>query len=145
MSRPSKWPKKKNHFLFLLSRRTQVGAVWRDAAAKDACVALMREVIRAANADLAFHGAAPRLDEAATVAALSEITDAMAAKDYVPSTTKDFLAGRRMEVEALFIEPLRRATALGVDAPGLATLAALLSLLNDRAAPPAALAVGDRV
>ena len=71
-----------------------------------------REVIRAANADLAHAGAEPRLDEEATVDALCAITDKMAEQDYVPSTTCDFLSGNRMEVEAIFKEPLRRATRL---------------------------------
>ena len=109
---------------------TDVGAVWRDPAGRAACVAIMREILRAANADLAAAGAAPRLDEDATVAELSKITDAMAAKSYVPSTTKDFIAGNRMEIASIFEEPLRRATALGVDAPALSQLAALLGLLN---------------
>ncbi|KAH8074330.1 PanE/ApbA-like ketopantoate reductase [Aureococcus anophagefferens] len=90
------------------------------------------EVIRAANADLAHAGAEPRLDEEATVDALCAITDKMAEQDYVPSTTCDFLSGNRMEVEAIFKEPLRRATKLGVDAPRLHMLAALLDIINEK-------------
>ena len=57
---------------------------------------------------------------------------AMAEQDYVPSTTCDFLSGNRMEVEAIFKEPLRRATKLGVDAPRLHMLAALLDIINEK-------------
>jgi len=113
-----------------------VGALWRDADGKAAAVGLMREVCAAANADLAAHGAAPRVDEAAVVEALSAITDTMAGADYVPSTTKDFINKDRMEVGAIFEEPLRRALAHGVDVPRLQTLTALLRIVNDRQAPP---------
>ncbi len=109
-----------------------VGALWNDADGKAASVGLMREIIRAANADLERAGAAPRLDEDATVQALSDITDKMASQSYVPSTTKDFIAGNRMEIGAIFQEPLRRALALGVDAPRLHTLTALLGVINGR-------------
>ena len=103
-----------------------------DDGGKAAAIGLMREVIRAANADLAHAGAEPRLDEEATVDALCAITDKMAEQDYVPSTTCDFLSGNRMEVEAIFKEPLRRATKLGVDAPRLHMLAALLDIINEK-------------
>jgi len=55
--------------------------------------------------------------------------------NYVPSTTKDFREGRRMEVEAIFGEPLRRARAHGVATPRLEAMAALLRVANDRVAP----------
>ena len=59
----------------------------------------------------------------------------MAEVNYVPSTTKDFREGRRMEVEAIFGEPLRRALANGVATPRLEAMAALLRVANDRVAP----------
>ena len=111
---------------------SNVGTLWRSDGGKAAAIGLMREVIRAANADLAHAGAEPRLDEEATVDALCAITDKMAEQDYVPSTTCDFLSGNRMEVEAIFKEPLRRATKLGVDAPRLHMLAALLDIINEK-------------
>jgi 2-dehydropantoate 2-reductase len=109
--------------------------LWNDAAGRNAAVAVMREVCRAANADLAARGSAASLDEEAVVARLSAVTDDMAEVNYVPSTTKDFREGRRMEVEAIFGEPLRRALANGVATPRLEALAALLRVANDRVAP----------
>jgi 2-dehydropantoate 2-reductase len=41
---------------------------------------------------------------------------------YKPSSLVDFLAGRAVEVEAIWGEPLRRARSVGVDTPGLAAL-----------------------
>ena len=46
--------------------------------------------------------------------------------DYKPSTLLDFLAGKPLEVEPIWGEPLRRAQALGVSAPRLAALYAAL-------------------
>jgi 2-dehydropantoate 2-reductase len=46
--------------------------------------------------------------------------------DYKPSTLLDFLAGKPLEVEPIWGEPLRRAQALGVPAPRLAALYAAL-------------------
>jgi len=46
----------------VLAGGADVGKLWGDAEGKATAVAIMREVIRAANADLAAHGAAPRLD-----------------------------------------------------------------------------------
>lgn len=57
---------------------------------------------------------------------------------YRPSTLLDFLAGRTIEVEAIWGEPLRRAHELGVAAPRLQAICALLRSLDRRAAaaPP---------
>ena len=46
--------------------------------------------------------------------------------EYKPSTLLDFLAGKALEVEPIWGEPLRRAQALGVPAPRLASLYAAL-------------------
>ena len=111
---------------------SNVGTLWRSPDGRAAAIGLMREVVRAANADLEANGAAPRLDEEATIDTLCAITETMAEQDYVPSTTKDFLNGNRMEVDAIFKEPLRRAAKHGVDTPRLHTLAALLDLINEK-------------
>jgi 2-dehydropantoate 2-reductase len=54
---------------------------------------------------------------------------------YQPSSLVDFLAGREVEVEAIWGEPLRRARAAGVDMPRLAALYARLRAKCPR--PPA--------
>lgn len=58
-----------------------------------------------------------------------EITAPMGA--YQPSSLVDYLAGREVEVEAIWGEPLRRAQRLGVSTPHLA---ALYQALRDRCA-----------
>jgi 2-dehydropantoate 2-reductase len=80
-------------------------------------LALMREVQRAA---AAFGFAIPD----AFIAKQFEVTPPMGA--YQPSSLVDFLAGREVEVESIWGEPLRRARAAGVDMPHLAGLYARL-------------------
>ena len=54
-----------------------------------------------------------------------EVTPRMGA--YQPSSLIDFLAGREVEVEAIWGEPLRRARARGIEMPRLAGLYARLA------------------
>ena len=56
-----------------------------------------------------------------------EVTPPMGA--YPPSSLVDFLAGREVEVDAIWGEPLRRAQAAGVEVPRLAALHAELQRL----------------
>jgi 2-dehydropantoate 2-reductase len=88
----------------------------------------MEEVAAAGNADLAAHGEASRIDPAAMIDRMFSLTDAMGA--YRPSTMIDFVDGQPMEVEEMFVEPLRRARALGVDTPHIALLTGLMDRLN---------------
>jgi len=53
--------------------------------------------------------------------------------DYKASTLLDFEQGRALELESLFIEPLRRARAAGVSTPCLASLCRVLTQLEGRA------------
>jgi 2-dehydropantoate 2-reductase len=89
--------------------------------------ALMLEVQRAA---AAFGFAIPD----AFVEKQFDVTPKMGA--YQPSSLVDFLAGREVEVEAIWGEPLRRARAAGVDTPRLAALySRLVTLCPDRQPP----------
>jgi 2-dehydropantoate 2-reductase len=85
----------------------------------------------------------PLMDEVATAArhfgynvpeafiqAQIEVTPGMGA--YQPSSLVDFLAGREVEVEAIWGEPLRRAQAAGLAMPRLAALYAELKRLTAR-------------
>ena len=99
---------------------------------REAAHAVMREVVAAGNADLAAHGLAARLDEAALVTDLIGRTDVMAA--YRPSTMVDFVEGLPMEVDAMFVEPLRRARTLDVPTPYLALITAQMQSLDRLAA-----------
>ncbi len=54
---------------------------------------------------------------------------------YKPSSLIDWLAGRAVEVDSIWAEPLRRAEAAGVSTPRLAMLHALLRSLTSAARP----------
>jgi 2-dehydropantoate 2-reductase len=56
---------------------------------------------------------------------------------YLPSSLVDYLAGREVEVEAIWGEPLRRANALGIETPRLARLYSRLRALCSRQRPAA--------
>lgn len=92
-----------------------------DPALRARCERLMREAIRAGNADLAAHGRAERIDEDAWTAEQFRLTGEMG--DYLTSTLLDLRAGRPLETDCIFHEPLRRARALGVAVPELTRLA----------------------
>lgn len=101
-----------------------------DPALRAAVSALIIEVATTGNADLAAHGSEVRLDGAATARNMVAATEAMAA--YQPSTMIDFVEGHPMEVEAIFEEPLRRASALGVATPLLSLVTGQMRSLNAR-------------
>ena len=51
---------------------------------------------------------------------------------YKPSTLLDFEQGRPLEMETLFLEPLRQAREAGLDAPRLTALCSILAALDSR-------------
>lgn len=85
---------------------------------------LMREVLAAARA-LGF--AIP------DALAEKQLANTRIMSAYRPSTMIDFEAGRPIELEALFLEPLRRAQAVGVRTPILERLVEVLHTLETRA------------
>ncbi len=89
---------------------------------------LMCEVVAAGNAELAANGEPNRIEGEALIARMFALTDVMG--PYRPSTLIDFVEGRALEVEAIFAEPARRARGLGVAAPRMEMLAALLAALD---------------
>ncbi len=84
---------------------------------------LMREVTAAANA-LGFNIPSSFADD------LINKTRTMGA--YKASTLIDFERGKPLELESMFIEPLRQARAAGVQTPRLAALCDVLSALDKR-------------
>jgi 2-dehydropantoate 2-reductase len=84
----------------------------------------MREVVAAGNADLAAAGSDARLDPGEVVTRMFQLTDTMG--DYHTSMVLDFAAGRPLEVETILGAPSRRAAELGVDAPVMAALYAIV-------------------
>ena len=101
-----------------------------DSALREAVTTLILEVAAAGNADLEAQGQSVRLDGAAIARNMVAATDAMAA--YRPSTMIDFVEGQPMEVAAIFEEPLRRASALGVATPLLALVTGQMRALDVR-------------
>ena len=102
-----------------------------DAELRESTRELMREVIDIGNADLESRGYGERLAAEEIIRRLLDLTETMG--DYRPSTLIDYLEGRTLEVDAIFGEPLRRARALGVPAPRLTLLSAVLRSLDARA------------
>lgn len=96
-------------------------AILRDDSLRLAALALMDEVIGAANKCGC---------ELPSVVALEQMkqTESMGADK--PSTLLDFEAGRALEIEAIWGEPLRRGQAAGVKMPRLEQLYALLRSLS---------------
>lgn len=84
----------------------------------------MREVVRVGNADLAEAGSSVRLVEDDVVARMFAQTDAIG--DYRTSMVIDYVLGRPLEVEAILGNPVRRARELGVGAPRMEALYALV-------------------
>lgn len=107
--------------LSILGGGIDTSTILANEALHRATLALMDEVIFAANkCGYPLPGSA----------ALEQIkrTETMGA--YKPSTLLDWEAGRPLEIEAIWGEPLRRATAAGVQAPRLEIIYALLQALD---------------
>ena len=91
---------------------------------------VMREVITIANADLARAGSPARIGEEQQVRAMFQQTEVIG--DYNTSMAIDYVLGRPLEVEAIHGETVRRAGSLGVAAPALATLYAIVRAADRR-------------
>jgi len=97
--------------------------ILRDDSLHSEALALMNEVIEGANScgyNLPREIAGEHMKRTETMGA------------YKPSTLLDFKAGRALEVEAIWGEPLRRAQVNGTAMPRLEQLYALLKSLNAR-------------
>lgn len=90
-----------------------VDEILGDSKLFEECVALMHEVI-------AISSALRHEIPGSFVDFQLERTRVMGA--YQPSTMVDFLAGKPLEIEAIWGEPLRRARAAGINAPRLSAL-----------------------
>jgi 2-dehydropantoate 2-reductase len=116
--------------LSILGGEIDTAAILRDESLRDTTLALMKEVI-----DAAKHSGYAL--EVSTATEQMRRTETMGA--YRPSTLLDFQAGRSLEVEAIWGEPLRRAQSAGAQTPRLQMLYSLLRSLDrvtqgDRAA-----------
>ena len=103
--------------LSILADGADTAAILADESLRQSTVALMEEVIDAANR-CGFP-----LDKAAAAEQMQR-TETMGA--YKPSTLLDFEAGKPLEIEAIWGEPFRRAIAAGAKVPRLELLYSLL-------------------
>ena len=101
-------------------------AILADERLRETALALMDEVIAGANA--CGH-------TLPTALALKQMKATEAMRAYRPSTLIDFQDGKPLELEAIWGEPLRRATAAGARMPQLQSLYEQLRALNERRAP----------
>lgn len=98
-------------------------ALVRQAETRALILDVMREVVRGANAcDVAL--------TETDITQMMEYSDRMT--PYQPSMKLDFDAGRPLELDAIFAEPLRRAQAAGVALPRIETLHRQLTFLDHR-------------
>ena len=85
----------------------------------------MREVVAMGNADLQSLNSTARLDMDEVVSRMFALTETMG--DYRTSMVIDFVRGNELEVEAILGNPVRRARELGVAAPAVESLYALVA------------------
>lgn len=93
-----------------------------DSLMRREITALMNEVAAAANAQ----PLSSPIDSEPFIARMLTVTDGM--DHYRPSMMLDRLDGRQLELESIYVEPLRRAQAAGVATPRIEQLHALLTL-----------------
>jgi 2-dehydropantoate 2-reductase len=110
--------------LSILAGGVDTAAILGDEVLRRATLALMDEVISAANK--CGHALPAEAKE-------EQIHRTEATGAYKPSTLLDWEAGRPLEVEAIWGEPLRRAAAAGAQTPRLEIIYALLKSLNQKA------------
>jgi 2-dehydropantoate 2-reductase len=109
--------------LSILAGGADTSAILADDDLRRATIATMEEVILAAN-KCGF-----ALDHS-VIREQMQRTETMGA--YKPSTLLDFEAGKALEIEAIWGEPLRRAVAAGASVPRLEMIYALLKQLDRR-------------
>jgi 2-dehydropantoate 2-reductase len=98
--------------------------ILRDPELRAFAEGAMREVVRAGNADLEAAGSGARLDEDDVEARMFAQTETMG--DYRTSMVIDYVLGRPLESEAILGNPVRRARELGIAAPRMEALYALV-------------------
>src|SRR5438876_2755633 len=113
--------------LSILAGGLDTAAILADEALHRVTLGLMNEVIDAANK------CGHALESAA---ALEQIKRTGNMSAYKPSTLLDWRAGKPLEVEAIWGEPLRRAAAAGANTPKLEMVYALLKALDAKRAQP---------
>jgi 2-dehydropantoate 2-reductase len=109
--------------LSIVAGGVDTAAILSDDGLREEAIALMHEVIEAANRcgySLPVETAAQQIESTESI------------RPYKPSTLQDFEAGKPLEVEAIWGEPLRRALAAGAKVPRLEKMYSLLKDLAGR-------------
>ena len=96
-----------------------------DPELRETAARAMREVVAMGNADLESLNSTARLDMDEVVSRMFALTETMG--DYRTSMVIDFVRGNELEVEAILGNPVRRARELGVAAPAVESLYALVA------------------
>lgn len=105
-------------------------AIMTDPALRAFAERAMHEVVAVGNADLAAVASKARLDRDEVCGRMFALTETMG--DYRTSMVLDYAARLPLEVEAILGEPARRAAALGVPAPAIDALYALVRAADRR-------------
>ena len=96
----------------------------------DAAYEIIKEIVAAGNADLQAHGEATRIDGGRL--AHQFLTQTLGMGAYRPSTVIDYNEGRPLELDAIFRQPVQRASELGVACPMMSMVASLVEKLGRR-------------
>ena len=89
---------------------------------------IIKEVVNAGNADLEAHNQTARIDGPRI--AHRFLTQTLDMGAYRPSTVIDYNEGRPLELEAIFQQPVQRASQLGVACPMMSAVASLVGMLG---------------
>ena len=96
----------------------------------DAAYEIITEIVAAGNADLEARGESVRIDGGRL--AHQFLTQTLNMGAYRPSTVIDYNEGRPLELDAIFRQPVQRASELGVGVPMMSMVASLVGKLGDR-------------
>ena len=116
--------------LCVIAGGVAVDQVIEDPPLYDAAHEIIREVVAAGNADLEAHGVAARIDGPRI--AHSFLTQTLGMGAYRPSTVIDYNEGRPLELDAIFRQPVRRASELSMPCPMMSMVASLVGKLGER-------------
>ena len=116
--------------LCVIAGGVAVDQVIEDPPLYDAAHEIIREVVAAGNADLEAHGVAARID-GPRIAHLF-LTQTLGMGPYRPSTVIDYNEGRPLELDAIFRQPVRRASELSLPCPMMSMVASLVGKLGER-------------
>ena len=97
----------------------------------DAAYEIIREIVAIGNADLEAHGETNRIDGPRI--ANQFLTQTLGMGAYRPSTVIDYNEGRPLELDAIFRQPVQRASELGMPCPMMSMVASLVGMLGGEA------------